>query len=339
MRFQVRTDRRDTAGSRDSTVYVLEEAGGSARAEVWPALGFNCYAWQMRHDGLALDLLYADPRFFIDGRPTRSGIPILFPFPNRIDDGRFTWEGQTYQLPLNDSPGKTAIHGFACRLAWRVVDQGGNDEAAWLTGEFHGSVDAPDSRRHWPADYRIRITYRLSVNQLRLEAVVDNPDRVLLPFGLGYHPYFRQPLVPGGDSAACRVQVAAGNYWELREGLPTGTQHPVDAARDLNTPRRVGELNLDDVLTRLPQATEPGTEPLCLRGTLSEAGVTLRQLCSPAFREMVLFTPVHRQAICLEPYTCTTDAINLQQRGLDVGLRILSPGETWSGVVEMRVGR
>ena len=60
-------------------------------------------------------LLYADPDCFGDGRPTRSGIPVLFPFPNRIRDGRFTWDGRTIELPLNDPTQKNAIHGFACR--------------------------------------------------------------------------------------------------------------------------------------------------------------------------------------------------------------------------------
>ena len=31
-------------------------------------------------------------------KPTRSGFPILFPFPNRIRDGKFDWQGNTYQL-------------------------------------------------------------------------------------------------------------------------------------------------------------------------------------------------------------------------------------------------
>jgi aldose 1-epimerase len=40
--------------------------------------------------------------------------------------------------------------------------------------------------------------------------------------------------------------------------------------------------------------------------------------------------------VCLEPYTCTTDAINLEQRGVDTGWRVLDPGREWSGVVELR---
>src|SRR5262245_38955915 len=164
MASQVRTESRPVTGGLDGTVYILEI--GPARAEVWPALGFNCYRWQVTRDRQALDLLYADPQLFDNGRPTRSGIPILFPFPNRIRAGRFTWEGKEYQLPLNDSTQKNAIHGFACRKPWRVVDQGSNDRSAWLTAEFRGATDAPESLAHWPADYRIRVTYRLAERSL-----------------------------------------------------------------------------------------------------------------------------------------------------------------------------
>ena len=52
----------------------------------------------------------------------------------------------------------------------------------------------------------------------------------------------------------------------------------------------------------------------------------------------MIFTPPHRQAFCVEPYTCVTDAVNLQQRGIDAGWRVLAPGEKWAGVVELAVG-
>ena len=127
---------------RDPTVVVLREDGGT-RAEVWPALGFNCFRWHVPHGTEVLDLLYADPDLFGSGRPTRSGIPVLFPFPNRIRGGQFTWEGKTYQLPANDPAMKNAIHGFACRRPWRVVDQGTDGSTnAWVTGAFRGSADA-----------------------------------------------------------------------------------------------------------------------------------------------------------------------------------------------------
>ena len=198
MTFRVSTRKQPTSADLDGTIYTLEGAGD--RAEVWPALGFNCFQWKANRAGQTLDLLYADPQLFDNGRPTRSGIPILFPFPNRIREGRFTWEGRKHQLPLNDSTKKNAAHGFVCRRPWRVVDQGGDAASVWLTGEFHASKDDPEEYPLWPADYVLRVTYRLSQGRLRIEAEVANPDRVSLPFGLGYHPYFQVPFAPGGKA-------------------------------------------------------------------------------------------------------------------------------------------
>ena len=65
----------------------------------------------------------------------------------------------------------------------------------------------------------------------------------------------------------------------------------------------------------------------------SAATGTVRVSASPDFRDLVLFTPPHRQAVCIEPYTCPTDAINLQARGLDAGWRVLDPGATWEALV------
>jgi aldose 1-epimerase len=330
MTFQTRNETRTVAPGREETIWVLEAPDGRARAEVWPTGGFNCYHWQVARIEGELSLLYAAPDFFTSGRPTRTGIPVLFPFPNRIRDGRFTWDGKQYQLPLNDSSGKNAIHGFACRSAWRVVEVGADEQSAWVTGEFQGSVDAKDTAGLWPADYVLRLTYRLTPDSLRLEALVSNPDQTPLPFGLGYHPYLRI-----WSGAEARVTAPAGACWELQDGLPTGKRLPLDAARNLNEPRPFESLQLDDVLTDLPATTLP--DGLCRRGTVRQPGATVEVLADPAFRDLVVFTPSHREAVALEPYTCVTDAVNLQQRGVDAGWLVLPPQQTWAGVVELRL--
>lgn len=333
MPFTVTTHTQPNVSNRDATLYTL--AGPGQAADVWPALGFNCFSWTIVESGRPLELLYSDPALFGDGRPTRSGIPVLFPFPNRIRDGRFTWAGRNYQLPLNDPAQKNAIHGFACRHPWRVVASGANATSAWITGQFQASVDAPECIPLWPADYQLTLTIRLGFGSLRLEAEVFNPDTQPLPFGLGYHPYFKLPFAPG-DNNDFLVQVPARSYWPLTESLPGGAPVPVDAARDLQTPRRYGELHLDDVLTDI--STSAGADGLRECGIIHGDGkVSLRLFCSPEFRELVVFTPPHRQAFCVEPYTCATDAVNLQAPGRDAGWRTLAAGERWRGVVELRV--
>ena len=336
MPFAVESRNQSGATGLDPRVFTLGDGAGG-RADVWPALGFNCFRWQAVVAGRTLDLLYADPNLFDDGRPTRSGIPILFPFPNRIRGGHFRWDGKDYHLPYTDTVLGNAIHGFACRRPWRVVNEGADANGAWLTGEFRHSVDAKDCAGLWPADYTLRVTYRLGVNRLSVEAEVTNPDKVPLPFGLGYHPYYRLPFVPGVAPADCTVSVPARSDWHLDRCLPTGPRDAVDAARDLNPARRFSDLSVDDVLTDLPAVT-PGADGLIERARLVGApGTELRLFCAPDFREMVVFTPAHREAFCVEPYTCTTDAINLQQQGFDAGWRTLPPGGRWTSVFEMRV--
>jgi aldose 1-epimerase len=111
----------------------------------------------------------------------------------------------------------------------------------------------------------------------------------------------------------------------------------VDAARDLNNPRRLGDLQLDDILTDFP-AAPPGADGLYGRAVIKGTPNTaLRLFCSEAFREMVVFTPGNRQSFCVEPYTCVTDAIHLQAQGIDAGWQTVQAGKPWTGVVEMRI--
>jgi aldose 1-epimerase len=74
---------------------------------------------------------------------------------------------------------------------------------------------------------------------------------------------------------------------------------------------------------------------MCQRGEIQRGRLHMQMWTTPAFREVVVFTPPHRQAFCIEPYTCTTDAVNLQARGIDAGWRVLPAGQHWDGIVEM----
>src|SRR5262249_38871772 len=105
MPYQVRTE-RELAPGVPGPIILLEESSGAAQAAIAPGYGFNCYHWQVQQPAGLLNLLYADPEHFASGRPTRSGIPILAPFPNRVRDGHFTWDGKEYELPRNDPTGK-----------------------------------------------------------------------------------------------------------------------------------------------------------------------------------------------------------------------------------------
>ena len=283
------------------------------------------------------NLLYTDPGLYVTNRPTAAGNPILFPFPNRIRDGRFLWDGMEYQLPCNEAAEGNAIHGLVFNRSWRLVDQEANDDGAWVTGEFQSSRDAPATTALWPADYLVRITYRLTPRGLRIETLVANPDQKPLPYGLGLHPYFRLPL--SGDIAPveCRLQVPADSFWDLEKHLPTGARRQVAGTNDLRSPQSCARLTLDDVFTNLNGPQNAQGLRLCARLQQPSAKGELQVWASPAFRELLVYTPSHRQAICLEPYTCVTDAVHLQARGIDAGWQVLAPGEQRSAEVMLEL--
>ncbi len=318
MSFRLRHEQHANAFGKDPTTWVLDDDAGN-RLDIWPALGFNAFRWTAS----GVDLLDCDPAFFEIQKPTRTGFPILFPFPNRIREGQFTWQGRAYQLPRNS--GTNAIHGFVLNDAWEATASVGIDDAV-LTGRF----DLRGDPSRWSAA-TLTVDYRLSTNRLQVTARVQSLDETL-PFGLGYHPYFQ--VAPFGGDAAI-VTLAADQMWELRDNLPTGKREGVSDSKDLRSGRPFGLLTLDDAYSSLtPKAVANG---LGWIGGVHhpQQSQRLDLFVSPEFREAVAFTPPHRRAICLEPYTCTTDAINLQAQGIDAGWLELPPRTTWQAVVRL----
>ena len=307
---------------------TLRDGASGSTAAVLPAVGFNCFSFRPVVGGAPVEALWAAPDFGTpEARPTRSGIPLLFPFAGRLRGSTFAFGDRTYGLKDSLFNAGNAIHGFVLNRPWRVTEQA----AARATGEFHASVDEPGLLEQWPADFRIAVTYEVAGTALRCEVRVDNPDERPLPFGLGTHPYFRVPLGEG-DAAGCRVTVPAGAYWELADGLPTGRRFPATGERDLTAGLPFGDAQLDDVLTDL--RAEDGRVRTAIVDPGS--GRTLTQTFDAAFRHCVVFTPPHRQAVCVEPYTAVPDAFALEAAGVETGLRVLAPGESFTGRIEIR---
>ncbi|MCE9547241.1 MAG: hypothetical protein K8T25_17355, partial [Planctomycetia bacterium] len=67
------------------------------------------------------------------------------------------------------------------------------------------------------------------------------------------------------------------------------------------------------------------------------SGRSLKVTFDDTYRECVLYTPGHREAFCIEPYTCVPDAYRLQAAGCDTGLRVLPPGGTFSAEMTVSV--
>ncbi|MDY3555916.1 aldose 1-epimerase [Gemmata sp. JC717] len=337
MAFEVRAS-EGKAGDRSGMIYELTDAASTVRAEVWPQWGFNCLKWQVRQpDGRWADILFHMPDWESNPVPTRSGQPILFPFPGRLRDGRFTFEGKTYQLPLNESSKLHAIHGFTPRNRWRVTGHDCGDAHAALTGAFGLAKDFPEALPWWPSDFEFRVTYRLYADRLRVDARVENVGAAPLPFGLGYHGYFVLPGANAADVSDYVLQAGTGALWEAENNLPTGRKIGLPPELDFRTPRAVGATALDNVFADASGPADPQSG-LIEVATLSHPNAVgrLRVLADTSFRDLVLFTPAHRHAVAIEPYSCSADAANLQAKGADSGWRVLPVGGVWESAVEYR---
>lgn len=307
----------------DEIVKLRDPASGS-EAAIAVHLGFNCFRFAVRHEGKPVEVLYSHPEFAAGSqRPSGSGIPILFPFPGRIPGTTFSWEGKQYMLEAGDALGN-AIHGFVLRRPWRVIER----SESRVTGEFHAWQDDPSLKERWPADFRIRATYEVRGNQLLGTYQIDNPGNVPLPFGFGTHPYFRVPI--GGKSAGdCIVWLPVTERWVLKDMLPTGKRKAIPETETYESGRRFDELKLDDVFTGLLDTA--GTTEALIQDPGGLA-MTIRWKADQ-FRECVVYTPPHREAICIEPLTCAPSAVVLAQKGIDAGWRMLAPGGKFAAEV------
>ncbi|MCX7006112.1 MAG: aldose 1-epimerase [Kiritimatiellaeota bacterium] len=310
---------------------VLHDNAAHTTAVVLPQAGFNCWRFTFSPAGGALIEFLAgpaDPATLATGG-SGFGWPILFPFPNRVAKGEFTFGGKTYRVPLRSGMGH-AIHGFVNTQPWRVTATG-TQAGASVTG-VTDTESNPLLKQCWPWPCRLTVTYKLSGLSLTMTAVAENLGQEPMPFGLGVHPYHPLPLTSAGTRAACEIQVPCREQMELTpDCIPTGKRVPATMWCELHA---LGETKLDDVFTTT--AIDANGSACVLRDPASQWEVSMR--ADAAFRQWVVYAPGKRSVVCFEPYTCLTDAFNLHARGVsDTGFATLEPGKPWRGTVTMSV--
>ncbi|WP_437186591.1 aldose 1-epimerase [Planctomicrobium sp. SH668] len=303
----------------------ITDPESGASASIAPQLGFNCFEFKAVINRKKISVIDSPVDVKTgNASPNSFGIPLLFPYPNRIRDGKFAWEEVEYELPITTDP-KNAIHGLCLDRPWRVIEKTKQS----VTGQFHLSVDAPDRLSCWPADFIIDVRYRVAENRLETQFRITNPDTKPLPWGLGTHAYFRLPFGEQSAPTDCLATALVSEEWELVDYLPTGRRLPVENQAPIRNGARYGVERFDNVYTGWH--SDGGTVRTSIID--EKAGIELSQVCDAEhFREMVVYTPNDRHAICMEPYTCVTDAINLKSRDCSEGLKVLPPGkiaQTW----------
>ena len=263
----------------------------------------------------------AEGRELLDGyradEPILSGRgQVLIPWPNRLEDGAYDFDGRHHQLPLTEPERGDAIHGLVRGERWRVGER-----------EQHRVVleHVLEPRPGYPFTVSLAVEYALSESGLSVRTTATNIGPDACPFGSGQHPY----LTLGTPSVDSLVLSAPGATVLLEDerGIPRGRE-PVDGTPyDFRRPREIGAIRLDDAFTDLVRGTD-GRARVELRDPRSRAGLSL--WVDESYRYLQLFTgdplpDVSRRSLAVEPMTCPPNAF---RTGED--LVRLEPGESFS---------
>ncbi|WP_246490372.1 aldose 1-epimerase family protein [Brevibacterium oceani] len=128
---------------------------------------------------------------------------VLAPWPNRIDGGRFDFDGIEHRLPITEPEHDTALHGLVADVDWTVAER--TESSVRLEYAL-----APSEG--YPFPFSLSVSYDLAEAGLRISASAVNTGSVRAPFGFGFHPWLSPggiSLSPGGASDAAPVDGVA----------------------------------------------------------------------------------------------------------------------------------
>lgn len=236
---------------------------------------------------------------------------VLAPWPNRVVDGKYSWEGRDFRLPLTEPERGHALHGLVVWERFAVVASG-DDAVVWA------ATTVPQPWYPWCIE--VRSAYRLTGAGLEWSVSGRNLSEAAAPFGCGIHPYL---LAPAGavDDWSLTLPAAAVQEASPDRLVPGGLSR---LAEPPGTPIPLRGRAFDNAFTELT-TTDVGT---CAASLTDGAGRGVRLSWDASAPWVQVYTcdgmpGAHRRAVAIEPMTCGPDAFN--SAAADVRLE---PGET-----------
>lgn len=132
--------------------------------------------WMSLESADGVEYLWQGDSQFWKGRA-----PVLFPFVGRLTDNTCCVRGVPYSMK---------IHGFASASEFSIREQGSDYVVLALESN-------EETLAQYPFDFTFTIRYALDGMQVKTTYCVENRSSDRMPFGIGGHPGFRVPLVPG----------------------------------------------------------------------------------------------------------------------------------------------
>ncbi|WP_156688511.1 aldose 1-epimerase [Mycobacterium sp. Marseille-P9652] len=234
------------------------------------------------------------------------GIPILYPWANRLGGNSFTAQDVTVELTPGENgvradPNGLPIHGvLAAYPGWRVRTELGNE----LVAELDFGAD-PKLLVSFPFPHMLTVAVRLAERTLTVRTTVNATGDRAVPLCFGFHPYLQLPGVPRGEWV---IETPPLRHLRLDDrGLPTDESEPTDAMRE-----PLGDKGFDDAYDEVPEGAV---------FAVSCGGRRLEVHFERGYPATQIFAPPAEDLVCFEPMTAPTDAL---RRG---GYRCAAPGE------------
>jgi aldose 1-epimerase len=242
---------------------------------------------------------------------------VLIPWPNRLQDGSYEFNGASYQLPLNEPERRNAIHGLVRWSAWSATER----EPHRVVME-HILYPQPG----YPFFLGISIEYALSNNGLQVRTTATNLGTQSCPYGSGAHPYL---TLGTATIDGLILQVPGQTVLRSDErGLPILREAVEGTDYDFRQPKRVGPIKLDNAFTDLERDAD-GLARVELRDSDRDSKISL--WVDQAYPYLMLFSGdplpnLRRRSLAVEPMTCPPNAF----RTGDALIR-LDPGASFTG--------
>lgn len=240
---------------------------------------------------------------------------VLVPWPNRLADGRYRYDGVDHQVALTEPAKANAIHGFLRWRSWRASER--NSSRVVMTSRLYPLMG-------YPFSLDVAVAYELGDAGLKVTTTATNIGESRCPYACGQHPY----LSPGtGPVDACTLQCDAQTRFltDNKRQLPQGTEPVAGTPFDFSKGRVLGAQKLDYAFTDLARddAGRAWARLSCPDGHRVELWVDEHYPVLEFYTGDTLEPDRRRLGLGTEPMTCPPNAFQSGE-----GLLTLEPGRS-----------
>lgn len=283
-------------------------------------IGAGGYRAVVTECGAGLRVLEYDGEPLVDGYAegvSASGGrgQLLLPWPNRIEDGAYTFEGRDLQLPITEQPLHNAMHGLTRWASWTLEER---------TAQSVSLVYRLMSQPGYPWTVDLHVVYDLSADGLTVTVTASNLTDRPAPYAQGAHPYL---VVGSAPVDGWELLVPAATRVTTNDRmLPVGTEPVEDTRYDFRLTRPIKDLVLDDAFTDLVRDGR-GTAQVELHAPGTGRGTALWMDRAHGFLQVFTGDTLPggqaRTAVAVEPMTAPANAFRTGD-----GLIVLGPADT-----------